>query len=304
MNHRLRAWLLLVLIAAICGAAVGGAAWYRSRALTPVALLKRLPRSGALILFVDFAALRRAGILEAIAAPVATEDPEYREFVRNTAFDYKRDLDTALAAFGPGGKFLLLRGRFNWSILRAYAQSEKGDCRNSLCRMQGSTTERRISFVPLQSNLMALAISQDDSAAALMQEPAAGPLPEIPDAPVWLSIPSAVLRSGDLPAGTQPFAHSLENAESVVLSLTFEDKRLAARLTVRCRSNQDAAALASELNRTTQLLREMIAREHHAPNPADLSGVLSSGAFLSVDARVLGSWRIEQAFFDNLRSGG
>jgi hypothetical protein len=303
VNRRLRAWLLLVLIAALCGAAAGGAAWYRTRALSPAALLKRLPQSGALVLFVDFGALRRIGILGAIQAPPATEDPEYRDFVRQTGFDYKRDLDTAMAAFSPAGKFLLLRGRFDWSNLRSYVRAEKGDCQSALCRMQGSTADRRISFFPLQTNLMALAISPDESAAVRMQEPVDGPAPEMPNAPVWLSIPSTILRSGDLPADTQPFARSLEHAESVVLSLSLDGKRVAARLNVRCRTNQDAVELASQLNRSTELLRAVIAREHHQPNPADLSGVLSSGAFLSVDARVLGSWRIEPAFFDNLLAG-
>jgi hypothetical protein len=300
VSHRLRAWLLIVLIAALCGAAAGGAAWYRARALGPAALLKRLPRSSALILFVDFAALRRAGILGAIQAPVATEDPDYRDFVRRTDFDYSRDLDQALAAFTPGGRFLLLRGRFDWSSLRSYVQSEKGDCRNRLCRMQGSTADRHISFLPLASNLMALAISPDDSAAVRMEESVDGSMPEIPNAPVWFSIPSALLRSDDLPAGAQPFARSLENAESVVLSLAPEGKQVAARLNVRCRTKQDAAELTSELSKATALLRDIIEREHRAPNPADLSGVLSSGAFLTVDARVTGYWRIEPAFFDNL----
>jgi len=302
VNRRLRAWLLLVAIALLCGAAAGGAAWYRARAVSPAALLKRLPRSGALVLFVDFAALRRTGILGAIQAPAAAEDPEYRDFVRQTGFDYKRDLDAALAAFTPGGKFLLLRGRFDWGSLRAYVQREMGDCQNAFCRIEGSTADRRISFFPLQTNLMALAISPDESAAVRLQEPVDGPAPEIPDAPVWLSLPSAILQSGDLPAGTQPFARSLEHAESVVLSLALEGKRVAARLNVRCRTNQDAVELATQLNRTTELLRAMFAREHHQPNPADLSGVLTSGAFLSSDARVLGSWRMEQAFFDSLLS--
>jgi hypothetical protein len=302
VSPRLRAWLLILLIAALSGAAVGGAAWYRARAVGPAALLKHLPRSGALILYVDFAALRRAGILGAMQAPAATEDPEYRDFVRGTDFNYSRDLDTALAAFTPGGRFLLLRGRFDWGSLRSYAQSEKGECRNTLCRMQGSTADRHISFFPLQSNLMALAISADDSAAVRMQESVEGSMPEIPDAPVWFSIPPVLLRSEDLPAGAQPFARTLEHAESVVLSLTPEGKQVAARMNVRCRTNQDAAELTSELSKATALLRNMIERERHIPNPADLSGVLSSGAFLSADARVMGYWRIDQAFFDNLLS--
>lgn len=303
MAPRLRAWLLIALIAVLCGAAVGGAAWYRARAFGPAALLNRLPRSGALILYVDFAALRRGGILGAIQAPVATEDPEYRDFVRRTDFNYSRDLDAAVAAFTPSGRFLLVRGRFDWSRMRSYAQSEKGECRDSLCRMPGSTADRHISFFPLQSNLMALAISPDDSAAVRMQQSVEGSMPEIPDAPVWFSIPPELLRSGDLPEGAQPFARSLENAESVVLSLKPEGKQVAARMNVRCRTNRDAAELTSQLSKATALLRTMIEREHRTPNPSDLSGVLSSGAFLSVDTRVTGYWRIEQAFFDNLLAG-
>ena len=303
MGPRLRVWLLIALIAALCGAAVGGANWYRARALGPAALLNRLPRSGALILYVDFAALRRGGILGAIQAPVATEDPEYRDFVRRTDFNYSRDLDAAVAAFTPSGRFLLVRGRFDWSRMRSYAQSEKGECRDSLCRMPGSTADRHISFFPLQSNLMALAISPDDSAAVRMQQSVEGSMPEIPDAPVWFSIPPELLRSGDLPEGAQPFARTLENAESVVLSLKPEGKQVAARMNVRCRTKRDATELTSQLSKATALLRTMIESEHRPPNPADLSGVLSSGAFLSVDTRVTGYWRIEQAFFDKLLAG-
>ena len=94
--------------------------------------------------------------------------------------------------------------------LRSYVQSEKGECRNALCRMQGSVADRHISFFPLQSNLMALAISPDDSAAVRMQEAVEGSIPEIPDAPVWFSIPPELLHSSDLPEGAQPFARSLE----------------------------------------------------------------------------------------------
>jgi hypothetical protein len=73
-------------------------------------------------------------------------------------------------------------------------------------------------------------------------------------------------------------------------------------MNVSCRTNKDAAELTTELSKATALLRAVIEREHRAPNPADLSGVLASGAFLTVDSRVMGYWRIEQVFFDNLLS--
>ena len=303
MNRRPRAWLLIVLIATICAGAVWGVAWYRSRTLTTAALLKRLPGSGALVAYVNFAALRRAGILNRIENSKIGEDPEYQDFVRKTDFDYKQDLDTALVAFGPYGKFLLLRGQFDWKNLRAYVQSENGSCYKSLCRMQGSTQERRISFFPLQTNLMALAVSADDSAALRMQETAPGPAPEAPVAPIWVSIPAALLRPADLPEGARPFARSIGNAESVLLSLVPEGPRLAVKLNARCRTPQDAAGLALELSQTTDLLRQTLARQHQPADPAGLSGMLTAGTFHSDGARVFGYWPIEPAFLDNILSG-
>jgi hypothetical protein len=304
VNNKLRAWLLIVGIAAICGAAVWGVALYRARTLRPAVLLKRLPTSNALVLYVDFSALRRAHVLGILENQKITEDPEYQDFVRKTDFDYKQDLDTALVAFAPAGKFLLLRGRFDWKSLRSYVESESGSCYNTLCRMPGSTQDRRISFFPLQSNLMALAVSDDDSAALRMQTSSAGPEQDVPNAPLWLGIPNSILKSGaGLPAGTRPFARSMENVESLTISFAPEGERLAAQLNARCRSNQEAAVLAGELSRTTDLLRQMIAREHHSPNPADLSGVLTAGSFHQTDTRVIGYWPIERSFVENLLGG-
>jgi hypothetical protein len=95
------------------------------------------------------------------------------------------------------------------------------------------------------------------------------------------------------------FARGMELAESVTLSLAPEGNRLSARLDVRCRSDEYAAEMAQQLSRTTTLLRELIERENQKPNPADLSGVLASGAFHSEKRRVIGYWPIERAFLNN-----
>lgn len=288
-------------IVAVSIAAVWGGLWYRSRDITPAAMLKRVPSSGALVVYLDFAALRRDGILSLGEGPKIAEEPEYRNFARQIHFDYTQDLDSALLAIAPTGKFLLVHGRFDWKSLRAYAQSQNGRCDGSLCRMQGSTPERRISFFPAQSNLMALAVSDDDSAALRMGSSSSGSDAEVPVAPVWVSIPSSALRSGDsLPAETRMFARNMGRAESVILSFVPEGSRFAAKLSVRCRNSQEAGELASQLARTTTLLQQMFEREHRAPNPADLTGVLTSGTFRSEDVHVLGHWPIERAFIGNL----
>ena len=131
------------------------------------------------------------------------------------------------------------------------------------------------------------------------------PVADVPDGPVWLSIPRSVLQSGEgLPAGTRMFAHGMENAESVTLSLAPEGERFAARLNVRCRADADAAVIAQQLTRTSSLLLEMIAREGQKPNPADLSGVLTSGSFRSEGRYVRGYWPVERVFVSSLLSGG
>jgi hypothetical protein len=298
-------WVLTGVIAVLCGLSIWGVKLYRSRHLPPATLLKRIPAQNALVVFVDFAALRNAGVLQLLGASKVGEDPEYQAFVRKTEFDYQQDLDTALVAFAPTGKYLLLEGRFDWTSLHSYVKGERGQCYNAFCKMTGSAPDRRISFFPLQPNLMAMAVSPDDSAALRLETVAPGPQPEVPDAPVWLSIPAPLLRSrADLPSGTRMFARTVESAQSLTLAFAPEGGRLAAKLNVRCGSEQDAAQMAAQLSESTRLLREAIIRENHQPNPADLSGVLAAGSFRSEGARVLGYWPIERVFVENMLGGG
>jgi hypothetical protein len=297
-----RAWLLIALVAAVCGLAVWGAAWYRSAAATPAALLKRMPYQDSLLVYVDFAALRKGGFLDSLQGGKMPQDPEYASFVRGTEFDYTQDLDAALVAFAPAGKYLFVRGRFDWRSLRTYVEREGGRCYNTFCRIEGSTPERRISFFPVQSGLMALAVAPDDSAALALTEKRPGPPPpQPPAAPVWMLVPSSLLKNADaLPSGTRMFARGMENAESVMLSFAPEGARVAARLEVRCHNPQEAAAMVTQLRGATDLLRQLIARERQTPSPADLSGILTSGDFRAEGPLVIGRWAIEKPFLESV----
>jgi hypothetical protein len=301
VNPRVRAWLLIGLVAVVCAASIGGVFWYRSRALSPAALWKRLPASDALVFYIDFEALRGSGLMRIFDSAKAPEDREYVRFVQDTTFDYKQDLDAVMAAFGPTGRFILAKGRFDWKVLRRYVESQQGQCYNSLCRMAGSAPDRRISFLPIQSGLMALAVSTDEMAAMRLATPASGPDPQLPDAPVWASLPPSLLKSGEnLPDGTRPFARAVGQAESVTLAFVPEGNRFALKLNAVCRGDQDAYDAASQMTRVTGMLRKMIALEKQTPNPGDLSGVLVSGAFRNSGNRVFGYWPIERVFVENL----
>ncbi|HWQ52668.1 MAG TPA: hypothetical protein VN442_03215 [Bryobacteraceae bacterium] len=304
--RKYRRWLLAAGIAAAAGLLMVALQWQRARTLaTPEALLKRLPARDAVIVYVDFAALRRTGLLDAAAASAVTAEPEYRDFVQKTRFDYTTDLDSAIMALAPSGRYFLVRGRFDWPRLRAYAAQAGGSCRNQFCTMPGSTPQRKISFVPLTGSVMALAVGADDMAAEVLTrpDPAARPA-AIPPEPVWVSVPAPALKSGQqLPAGTRLFAQGIENAESVLVALGPEKQRFAITVDVHCRSDKDAAALAGTMQRATTALRATIEREHQTPNPRDLSGVLALGSFRNEGARVRGRWPVERVFFEELFRG-
>jgi len=301
-----RAWAAIVLLLA------GGGIWLavhernRMAAASPAGMLRRLPPETATVLFVDFDTLRRGGVLKLLASSKA-EEPEYQAFVRATGFDYQKDLDLAAASFNGDGEYFVVKGRFDWPKLRAYAAAQGGNCEGRMCRMAGSTPARRISFLPLESNLMALAVSADSSAVMRLAEAATShvqPL-DLPRDPVWVSIPAESLKTtGQLPPGASFFTTALGSADKILLSLGPEGQRLEARLLVTCRTSGDAAALAGQLQHATSLVREMIAREKQAPNAKDLSGVLTAGVFEQSGRRVLGRWALPAALLESLAAGG
>src|SRR5258708_4695829 len=223
--------LLIGSVIAILLCAIGAVVYFRTRNLSPEAALARLPSDNAAVLSIDFSALGRGGILEMLSGAVVEEEPEYKGFVQKTAFDYRRDLDHAFISFHSSGVYFLVRGRFDWKRLEAYAREQGGGCSNGLCRMPGSVNERRISFFPLKSNLLAMAVSADESAAARMSAPSRSSRPvAMLNQPVWLWLPSSTLKkSAAFPTGTQLFAKAMEGAESATISLTPQGKAIEAR---------------------------------------------------------------------------
>jgi hypothetical protein len=300
--NRRRAAILAISATLIAGALT----WYwRARPLSPSAQLKRLPASGSVIVYVDFEQLRRGKILDLLDTGKAVEDDEYRKFAASIHLDWRRDLDSAMVAFAPSGKYMLVNGRFDWKSLQDSARQSGGDCEDDVCRVAGSVPERRISFFPMRRGLMALAVSTDDLAAKRMIGETPGPEPVLPDAPVWLRIPGSVLKTSEnLPSGTRMFARTVGDADSVTILFVPEGERLAAKLDIACRDEKDAAAMAAELTKATTLLREFIERERQKPNPADFSGVLTSGTFTTQGRRVVGHWPIERSFVQFVLGGG
>lgn len=285
----------------VCALAAGGLYWFRANRITPrPELVSYLPAANASVFFIDVDALRRSGILATLAGPKVAEDPDYQQFVRDTKFDYRQDVDAVAAASTDGRVYLAVSGRFHWNNLKDYAMRQGGSCHNDFCVVAGSQPNRRISFYPLKPNLLAMAIAPDDFAAYQIAKPSAKPAIPIPSEPVWAFIPAAALQRMDsLPATAKAFVPALEGAEQIVFSIGADSNRqLQLGVHVTCKDAPAASALLSQLESITKSLREMLEREHQTPNPAELSGLLVAGNFRRDDRQVYGAWLIPKQFMD------
>jgi hypothetical protein len=300
---RLHPLLLLALIVVVCaGLIVGVAALTARRAATTGDLLTYLPSVDGVTLAIDMATLRQSGALVALAGARVAEEPEYQAFVTETGFNYQQDLDLVMARFGKDTSYFLLRGRFDWPRLGGYVRSQGGACRNSYCRVGGSTPERQISFFPLKTNIMAMAVGPSADAAWQLAYPQPKPRPETaPARPVWLTISPGVLQNvQNLHPGARLLAAALEGAGEIELSLEIASDRLEALLDVVCRTPGEAAVLSSQLEQVTRMLKATSAPGGAAANPRDLVGVLSGGSYRSQGQHVLGRWPLERAFLESI----
>ena len=264
-------------------------------------MVNYLPGGDATVVYIDADAIRRSGILNMIAGSKAAEELEYQQFVDQTLFDYRQDLEAVAVAFKDKQVYLAARGNFHWKNLMDYAVQQGGLCHNSFCTVATSRPSRRISFYPLKPNILALAISADDFGAYSVIRKPAKPALATPSEPVWMMVPAAALKDTDaLPAGTKPYASALQNAEQIVFTLGPDSGNLQLSLEVTCRDAAAAAKLLADFQTTTDTLRNWIAREHQQPNPADLSGLLAAGTFRRDDKRVYGRWPVQRAFVDSL----
>jgi hypothetical protein len=288
--------------AALAVVFLGWNAWRNSRTLSDAEMLKRLPSSDAIVVSLDFAQLRHSGLFDELVGSKVLEEADYQAFVRDSGFDYKRDLDLALAAFTAGGTYFVVHGRFNWKRLEQYAHQSGGSCYNELCHMPGSQPDRRISFVPLKKDVLGLAVTASDSAATQLLQASSGQrVIAVPTQPVWMSMPgSALARSAKSIPGGGLLAFSITNVDEVMLTIGAQGTAFAARLEAQCRTPQDAANLNGQLQALTSLLKGAIQREKKKPDAKDLSGVLTAGQFHQSDRMVYGEWTLQKSFLDNL----
>jgi len=282
----------------------GGAAGYKIHSRRAFfdrrVLLSRFPAEDAVAVSVDVATLRAAHLLGDSKTAL---EPEYKQFLEGTGFDYKRDLDLVVASFSRSGNFFIARGRFNWVKLRDYAVRDGGSCYRDLCRVQGSRPDRHISFLPLRDDAIALAVSTDDLAAARLTKTGQPVTAPIPTAPLWISVPGAELRrQNSLPPGMRLMLSALTGADRVVITLGPALGSIEAHMDATCRTQDDARILTSRLRSTTALLKEALMRDKKAADD-EVGTLLTAGSFEQADRRVTGRWPVSKSLLDALTAG-
>jgi hypothetical protein len=292
----------IVFTGAILAALTIGFKWYEGRGFDDLhAVLSRFPVEDAVVLNIDFRSLRDAGLLtESGKAPLETE---YQQFLAGTGFDYRKDLDSVTASLSKSGNFFIARGRFDWNKLRDYAAKQGGSCYDDLCRMPGSTPQRRISFLPLRDDTMALAVSTDDLAANQLTKAGAPVKAQLPSAPVWISVPGSALHdSVAVPPGLGLMLSALKSADRLVVTVTPSGNGLAAKMEATCRTTDDAKVLASQLRTVTAKLKEAVQSNKDA-QADELVQVLIGGTFDDSGSHVNGQWPFSKALIASLTNG-
>lgn len=278
--------------------ALAGCAKHEPR--TTAELLGRLPVEDAWVARIDVDALRKAGVLNLLSAGKAAVEGEYQTFLNGTGFDYQRDLDEVVGSFSGAGTFLVLKGRFDWPRLEAYAGKNGGSCYDKLCRMPGSVPERRISFVPLSNSVMAMAVSTDDLAASRMLKASAG-VKASPSQPLWVTVPGRILRSSTaLPVATRIFTAALGPSDLVSFTLgPAADGGYEAKLNAQCRTAEDARVMTVQLTKLTEMLKGFLGKS----KGEDFGSLIAAGGFSQSGTNVYGTWPVRKGLLESLAGG-
>jgi len=151
-------------------------------------LLAILPAKASAVAYANFAELRQSPFAAELYAWVPRPqqvDADYAEFLRDTGFDYERDLNQVAIATFPRGQdtilFAVADGRFDQKRIVAYAsQSGTRENRNGLqiFSVAASGAPHKISFTFLRKDRIVL--TDDPSLAALLAES-----PQSEDAKEW-----------------------------------------------------------------------------------------------------------------------
>lgn len=147
--------------------------WGGARGAPREELLALLPSDVSAVIFLDLEELRRAPLMAKLYewAPKPESDADYAQFLKDTGFDYERDLHRIAFATKKKGQdsviFAIADGKFDRAKISAYASQFGSVAKNGgheIYSVPSSGTGKKISFVFLKNDRIALTGDTDLSA--------------------------------------------------------------------------------------------------------------------------------------------
>jgi hypothetical protein len=258
---------------AIAVIAVSGAALryeVRARAEALPELLELAPVDSTFIAYADVAALRESPLVQkatALAQPPAT-DRDYQEFVRETGFDYERDLDQMLVAgvanATPGSIIAVADGRFDQKKIVEYAlrtaktESENG---RTVYVMPSVAPGKTVAFSFLSANRIAVSDGDDVFAKpgafsnAHLDDAMRERLSRVAGAPLFLAAKTPAQKTSSPDGGPAAFVSSLfQSVTWVDLAARPDGENVILSAEAECGTPEDAQKVATAL----ELMRTMV----------------------------------------------
>jgi len=146
--------------------------WTRSRQSSSARneILALMPPEADAVVFADFSELRTTPFLAKLYAwaPKPQADPEYEQFLKDTGFDYERDLSRIAVAFEKGGSdsdfFAVADGKFDKSKISGMAMKSGTRLKigaREIFSVPVSGSTKKIPFTFLRSDRIALTNEAD-----------------------------------------------------------------------------------------------------------------------------------------------
>jgi hypothetical protein len=161
---------LAVIVVLGVGAFFGYRKWGTTNGASREELLSLMPTDASVVFFADFDELRQAPFLAEIYAwaPKPQADADYAQFVKDTGFDYERDLHrVTIAAEKRGPESVLIAivdGKFNRQKISAYALKAGSSAKfgaREIFSVALSGSSKKISFTFLGNDRIALTNDMD-----------------------------------------------------------------------------------------------------------------------------------------------
>src|SRR5882672_11396749 len=164
-------WIIVLAVAVLCAAVFFGyQKWITPQGASRRELLAQMPSDASAVVFLDFDELRRAPFVAKLYdwAPKPQSDADYAQFLRETGFDFERDLDRIAVAVKKRGTasilFAIADGKFDRTKISVYASKFGTATKNGgreIYSVPASGTSKKISFVFLKNDRIALTDDAD-----------------------------------------------------------------------------------------------------------------------------------------------